>query len=136
MKARMIDTDTLSFILRGQEPVLAQSRAYVRDYGKLAVSALTCYEIWRGLIYAGATTKLTAFETFLWANHVFTLDFALCRKAAEVHATLRQKGMLLEDADLLIASTAIVNECVLVIHNVAHYERVPEIELEDWMKEN
>lgn len=136
MKARMVDTDTLSFILRGQEPVLTKSRAYVRDYGKLAISVLTCYEILRGLIYAGATTKLTAFETFLRANHVFTLDLAVCRKAAEIHATLRQKGMLLEDADLLIASTAIVNECVLVTHNVAHYERVPGIELEDWMKEN
>jgi len=45
MKARMIDTDTLSFILRGQEPVLTRARAYVRDYGKLAVSVLTCYEI-------------------------------------------------------------------------------------------
>ena len=64
MKARMIDTDTLSFILRGQEPVLTQARAYVRDYGKLAVSVLTRYEILRGLIYAGATTKLMAFETF------------------------------------------------------------------------
>ena len=136
MKARMLDTDTLSFILRGQEPVLTQSRAYVRDHGKLAVSALTCYEILRGLIYTGATTKLTAFGAFLRASHVFTLDLPVCRKAAEIHAILRRKGMLLEDADLLIASTAIVNECVLVTHNVAHYERVPGIELEDWMTEN
>jgi len=136
MKVRMIDTDTLSFILRGQEPVLTRSRAYVRDYGKLAVSVLTCYEVLRGLIHAGATTKLTAFETFLRANHVLTLDLAVCRRAAEIHATLRQKGKLLEDADLLIASTAIVNGCVLVTHNVAHYERVPGIELEDWMTRN
>jgi len=116
--------------------VLTQARSYTQDYGKLAVSVLTCYEILRELVYASATTKLAAFETFLRANHVFTLDLPVCRKAAEIHATLRQKGMLLEYADLLIASTAMVNECVLVTHNVAHYERVPEIELEDWMKEN
>jgi tRNA(fMet)-specific endonuclease VapC len=42
---------------------------------------------------------------------------------------LRRDGNLIGDMDLLIASTALVNDLTLVTRNRRHFERVPGLEL-------
>ncbi len=42
------------------------------------------------------------------------------------------QGMLIEDFDLLIASAARAYGLKLVTDNVAHFSRVPGLELESW----
>ena len=132
VKRRLLDTDTLSYILKQLEPVASKARAYISDDGDIAISAITYYEIMRGLKFAGATQQLQAFEDFAQLNDVLAVDADVCRRAAEVHAELRRSGALIEDADLLIAATALVNECVLVTNNIAHYARISGLEFENW----
>jgi len=40
---------------------------------------------------------------------------------------------IVEDADLLMAAIALVNDLVLVTHNTAHLSRVADLQLEDWL---
>jgi predicted nucleic acid-binding protein len=43
--------------------------------------------------------------------------------------------MLLPDADILIAATAIENEndLVLATNNVADFERIPDLRIDNWL---
>jgi len=46
---------------------------------------------------------------------------------------LRKQGKMISDFDLLIACTAIENEMVMVTENVKEFERVSQIEIENWI---
>jgi len=50
----------------------------------------------------------------------------------KIKAELKQKGNLIMDADILIASTAIANDLVLVTNNTDHFKRIPMLKLDNW----
>ena len=51
---------------------------------------------------------------------------------AKEKARLRKHGMLIDDFDILIGSTAIANDMTMVTNNVAHLSRLNNIIIEDW----
>ena len=52
---------------------------------------------------------------------------------AKEKARLRKKGQPLDDFDLLIGSTAISNDFILVTRNVSDFDRMDGIEIENWV---
>lgn len=54
---------------------------------------------------------------------------------AREKARLRKNGMLLDDFDLLIGSTAISNNLTLVTRNISDFNRLEAIEIENWVDE-
>lgn len=54
---------------------------------------------------------------------------------AKTRATLELQGIRIDDIDLLIASTAIYHDLIVVTHNVKHFERIPGLQVVDWEKE-
>ena len=59
------------------------------------------------------------------------------RRAAEVYGELRalleREGRRLDEPDLRIAAIARSRELTLVTGNVRHFERVPELVVENWL---
>ena len=53
---------------------------------------------------------------------------------ADIKAKMFDKGIRIEDMDLLIAATAIYNELTLVTNNTKHFENVPNLKIENWKK--
>ena len=53
---------------------------------------------------------------------------------AKIRATLELQGIRIDDIDLLIASTAIYHNLIVVTHNVKHFERIPGVQVTDWEK--
>jgi tRNA(fMet)-specific endonuclease VapC len=51
---------------------------------------------------------------------------------AREKARLKTKGKMLDDFDLLIGSTAIFNKLTLVTKNVSDFDRLDDIDIEDW----
>ena len=45
---------------------------------------------------------------------------------------MKKRGNLVEDADILIASIALVENLVLVTDNISHFERVEGLQIENW----
>jgi tRNA(fMet)-specific endonuclease VapC len=46
---------------------------------------------------------------------------------------LKKKGALIEDADILIAATAIKNELVVITDNTRHFDRIDNLEVSNWL---
>ncbi len=55
--------------------------------------------------------------------------------AAEIYADLRKGGNLIDDIDILIAGIALANNLILVTRNRRHFERIKNLEIEDWSQE-
>jgi tRNA(fMet)-specific endonuclease VapC len=58
--------------------------------------------------------------------------------AAEIYGPLRSelgvKGKRLDEPDLRIASIALAHGLILVTGNVRHFDRVPGLTVEDWLR--
>ena len=49
-----------------------------------------------------------------------------------IRATLERQGLPISGNDLLIAATAVAHDFIVVTHNTAEFQRVSELQLEDW----
>jgi len=52
----------------------------------------------------------------------------------EIKADLKVKGKTIEDMDLLIASTAITHNMILVTNNENHFNSIHGLEIENWTR--
>ncbi len=131
----LLDTDTLSAVLRRNPIVIAKARDYLRSHHHFAFSIITRYEILRGLKVKRATKQQAAFDRFCVASTILPLSDAIVVQAAEIYADLYQRGELIGDADILIAATAIVGGHGLVTNNERHFERIERLNIDNWLRE-
>ena len=52
---------------------------------------------------------------------------------ARSKAALYSQGTPIEDLDLFIGCTAVANQMIMVTENKKHLERIPNIEIENWV---
>ena len=70
-----------------------------------------------------------------WIDIVpFDSRAAIC--AGKTMAYLAAKGKPIGDRDILIASHALSLGMTIVTHNTKEFERVPDLELEDWISKS
>ena len=115
----LLDTDTVSFPLQRRPVVLAKAQEYVAEHG-----IVTRYEILRGLRARSATHKMAVFTQFCQRSSVVPLTEAAVSIAADIYANLYAKGLLIGDADILIAATAMSHGLVVVTNNESHFGRI------------
>ncbi|MCU0657685.1 MAG: PIN domain-containing protein [Polyangiaceae bacterium] len=137
MRERLLDTDILSEILRGQNPhVSARARAYEAAHSHLATSAITVMEIVKGYQRAARKRELGEFLLLLPSLRLLPFDHDEAEVAGRIYGDLERTGRTIGRADPMIASVAIVRSVVLVTGNTAHYQNIIdlgyELELENW----
>ncbi len=132
MKRSLLDTDMLSFYLKGDPRVKERCTQYLNQFGRLDYSIITYYEIRRGLLHAGAPIRAQSFERLADVSNIWPLNRTASKRAAEICADLWKKGTPLEDADILIAGIALNNDLVLVTNNQRHFGRIPGLSTENW----
>jgi tRNA(fMet)-specific endonuclease VapC len=133
MPLSLLDTDTLSEVLKQKHPVVVQkATAYLQQYQEFAISAVTRYEVVRGLKAKNAARQLQRFGVFCRHSLLFPVTDAILDRAADLWVTADQGGLPRNDADLLIAATALEHRRVLVTGNTGHFSWIPGLVIEDW----
>lgn len=127
-----LDTNIVSEILRGDKIVVENFNAALLADSEIYICSIVYYEIVRGLKSAGKFKVLRNFMELYGNLPHLTLDNGdAVEKAIEIYVQLH-KGKLIEDDDIFIAATALVNDCTLVTANVKHFERVAGLKLTNW----
>ena len=132
MNRVLIDTDILSYYFKGDKKVIEKFEAYLQQYDLIEISIITYYEIVGGLLAKNALKQLHIFESFVIDNLVIPMTDNSARISAELYATLRQSGKIVDDIDLLIAGIAIDNDLILVTNNERHFNRIPGLKIDNW----
>lgn len=129
---KVLDTDTCIAILRGNEAVM-ERRAATDD--EVVTTWITAAELRYGAAKSIAVAKNQALVTkFLATLPVLGLDAASAQIFGEAKALLEQRGQRLADADLFIGAIAAANQATVVTGNRKHYERIPGVTVEDWIR--
>jgi tRNA(fMet)-specific endonuclease VapC len=133
MPARLLDTDILSEVLKQKSKAVVQHAiTYLQRHGRFTFSAITRYEVVRGLKDKGAARQLRQFATFCDHSLILPVTDAVFDRAADLWVQANQGGLPKRDADLLIAATALEHGRVLVTGNTTHFSWVPRLVIEDW----
>ena len=82
----LLDTDILSLSMRCQEPAFSRVTNYFVTNEKLSYSAMTRYEVRRGLLARYATSRIKKFELLCESNDVIPIDDAVLDRAAAIYA--------------------------------------------------
>lgn len=130
----LLDTDTLSAILRPDPMVVARAREYITSYIQLNISTMTRFEVLRGFEVRDAKSRLRSFENFCKIHNVLDLTDDIVVRASGIYADLYRRGVLIGDADILIAATALVHGMAIATNNERHFSRINGLQLENWLK--
>jgi len=131
----LLDTDTLSVIMRQHPLAVARATTYLAVHKKFTFSMMTRYEILRGLNAKNATSQLATFERLCANSQILPLTDEIIVKAATIYAVLHRQGRLIGDADILIAATALVYNLTVVTNNENHFRRIGQLSVENWLKQ-
>ena len=133
MASSLLDTDTLSAIMRQNPIALTHAQTYLAVHQQFIVSLVTRYEVLRGLKVKNAAVQQLAFDQFCVANIVLPLTDNIIQRAAGIYAELYRHGTIIGDADILIAATALEHGLQLVTNNTNHFNRVATLQLQNWL---
>jgi predicted nucleic acid-binding protein len=137
----VLDTDTLSELSRGNAAVRARAHAYLAEFGRLTITAVTVFERLRGYRLAIRDGKpfarqRQAFETLVANCVVLPFDQEAASVAADIWSasTRKQRRQL---GDILIAAVAVSRQIPLVTRNKRDFERLVKssgvkLRLLDW----
>ncbi len=129
---KVLDTDTCIAILRGVGHVI-ERRAEEPD--EVATTWVTAAELYFGAAKSTAPDQNRSLvDAFLATLPVLRPDLAAAQVFGEAKALLHRAGTPLADADLFIAATAITCGAAVVTGNQRHFQRIPGVEVEDWIR--
>ncbi len=137
----MLDTDTLSELSRGNPHVRERALAYLADFGRLTITAVTVFERLRGYRVAIRDGKpferqLQAFEALVANCIVLPFDQEAARVAADLWSAVSHRHRQ-QFGDLLIASVAMSRQLPIVTRNKKDFQRLAkassiDLRLLDW----
>lgn len=130
----LLDSDTLSFYMKKIPKVVHLAQDYLRQYQFFTFSIITRFEILRGLKSNGATAGVNAFNALCGQNEIIELNDKIIDCAADIYADLNKRGLLILDADILIAATALENNLPLITNNENHFNRINGLQVLNWNK--
>jgi tRNA(fMet)-specific endonuclease VapC len=133
MNKYLLDTDISVFYLRGKYNINQKLKEII-GYDNCFISEITLAELKYGAeLSEKVDENLNSVNEF--ANKIGILPiFNSLDLYAKEKARLRKAGNIIDDFDLLIGCSAIKNSMILVTNNENHFERINNINIENWTK--
>ena len=128
----MLDTNICIYVMKKKpENVLRRFREEMD--GGICISSITLAELEYGMKHSSDPVKNEqALLRFLAPLSVLPFGAAAASEYGDIRAYLQSRGTPIGPLDMLIAAHARVEGMTLVTNNMREFERVPELDLENW----
>jgi tRNA(fMet)-specific endonuclease VapC len=129
--AFLFDTDAISELLHPR-PAMSYINWLMRiPREEQFTSAVVIGELYKGAYRSQAPDRhLTNIEQrILPAVTVLPYDIDIAKIFGRIRAHLEERGTILPDADIQIASTALGHNLEVITGNLRHFERIPALKL-------
>ncbi|MCD6318714.1 type II toxin-antitoxin system VapC family toxin [Candidatus Aerophobetes bacterium] len=124
----LIDTDWVIDHLSGIEKIKKKLEELAPE--GLALSIVSLAELYEGVFYSRNPEKSEkTLKEFLPGISILGIDEETCRIFGKERGRLRKKGKIIGDFDLLIASTCLHYNLMLLTNNIDHFKRVENLKI-------
>lgn len=132
MKRYLLDTNICIFFLQGKFGL----RDKIKSVGlaNICISEITVAELLYGAYNSANFAKHIAEVNDIVSIFTVIPIFSSLEMYARQKAMLKRAGLIIDDFDILIGSTAVTNDMVLVSDNVRHLSRLEGVDIENWAK--
>ncbi len=129
----LLDTNICIYLINGNEKL----ETIVREVGvfSLSIANVTLAELYFGAYNSRKVdANIKRIEIFKKNLTVYSDSDISAEAFGRFKSKLRSEGKIIEDFDILIASIAYVNNCILVTNNPNHFDRIDELKIENWLE--
>lgn len=137
MEPALLDTDMLSELWKLRDVMVRRNALrYQSEHGAFAFSAISRYEVRRGYRLRDATTQEARFALFCRHCLIIPITDSILDRAVELWVFAHRHGVARNDADLIIAATALEHGRTLVMGNVSHFNWIAGLTVQNWRLPN
>jgi tRNA(fMet)-specific endonuclease VapC len=130
----LFDTDILIYWLKGNQAI--EKKAVAIGLENIGYSIISLAELYFGAYNSEQIDKnLQAIQIVQQKLSLFNFNDKSCTHFGMIKAQLKQQGNSIMDADILIGSIAQANKLILVTNNTKHFQRIPNLQLENWLND-
>ena len=127
----LLDTDTIIYSLKGDINIQSNLRQHINEL--LQISIITLMELYYGVYKSRhIDANLAKIKTLEQSLEILPTGQETAEIFGRLKAKLELEGNRLDDFDLIIASTALTHNLVLVTNNEKHFQRIEGLKLENW----
>jgi tRNA(fMet)-specific endonuclease VapC len=128
----LLDTNVWIRFLRKQNSAPVQ-RLRTHQPSEIHVCSVVAAELYHGCLRSNRpAANRTKVEAVLDPYVCLPFDKAAASAYARIRHELERLGTVIGPYDLQIGAIAIANNCTLVTHNIAEFNRIPGLVIEDW----
>lgn len=97
----------------------------------LALSIISAAELWEGVYFSRDQKRSQMMlEAFLSGVTVLNLDEEVCKRFGHLRGSMRKRGQITGDFDLLIAATALRHNLTLLTNNRKHFAGIAGLQIQ------
>ena len=128
----LLDTNICIHIINAKPAaVLRRFKGY--RMGEIGLCSVVAAELAYGVAKSGSTRNLQALDLFLAPLAILPFDEAALWAYGDLRADLERQGTPIGSLDMFIAAHALSIQATLVIKTLAEFERVPGLQLDNWV---
>lgn len=131
----MLDTNICIYAINKHPDSYHNNLELLAKNNTIAISSIVLAELQYG-VSKSKKKEQNQSKLDIFLSRLEIIDFsAKCTfYYGELRTELEQKGLIIENNDLLIASHAIAENATLVTNNIKEFKRIPNLILENWDK--
>ena len=130
----LLDTNIISYFIKGINASLVQRMQAGVDAQDMAISVITRAELRYGVEMMNKFDKRRKrIDLLLEELPAIPWSIKAADEFGRIKAHLHRQGTPNGDLDTQIAAHALAEKLILVTHNTRHFENVPNLKLEDWV---
>lgn len=128
-----LDTDFIVSLLRENKDALRKFEELEKVQAIMTVSSITAAELVKGAYNSMDPDKeISRVMEYLESLYVLDFDFQCAKTFGRIWNDLKKRGKMINEFDILLASTIINNDEVLLTKNIKHFEKIPELKIKSW----
>ena len=130
----LLDTNICIYLIKKQPSEVIEKFQAIAP-GEIAISSVTVAELMYGVEKSRQKEKnRAALDLFLAPLEITDFDYTAAQRYGAIRAFLEGKGTPIGAYDLMIAAQANSLGIILVTNNEREFRRIPDLEVENWVR--
>ncbi len=129
----MLDTNICGYIIRNRPEVIKEKLKIIDKEHEISLSSIVASELLYGAKKKGSVKLSKLVNSFISNFTIYDFDKVAAGEYAIVRDVLQKQGNIIGSNDLFIAAHAKSLNAILVTNNIKEFQRVPDLNIENWV---